>query len=120
MAKAVAIAFAGTHCSLEILRPDVGVVVAVFDGCDIGEFGEAPFRELDADLATGEPLELFIDARKAIGPSIEVSGGWAQWMMAHRAQLHRVHIVCTTRLVEISAHFVRRFTQFGPRMHLLE
>ncbi len=107
-----------THGDLTITRPADGVVLIVFTGHDIGEFGDAPFRELAHDLREGRPLEVFVDARHVPGASIDVSGSWAQWMMANREQLHRLSILCGSRFIELTANFVRQFTEFGPRMRI--
>lgn len=112
------VVFTGTHCDLQITRPTDGVVLIVFTGHDIGEFGDAPFRELAYDLRTGRPIEVFVDARNVPGTSIDVSGSWAQWMIANRERLHRLSILCGSRFIELTANFVRQFTEFGPRMRI--
>jgi len=113
-----AITLEGAHCRLELSRPSEGVVLIVLKGSDIGEFGDAPFRELDRDLAAGLPIELFVDARKAPSASIEVSGSWARWMMANRERIQRFNICCQSRFIELTARFVQQFTEFGPRMRI--
>jgi hypothetical protein len=110
--------FEGTHGSLEISRPAAGVVLIVLKGPDVGEFGERPFRELDNDLATGLPIEIFVDARAVPSASIDVTGSWAQWMMANRDRIQRFNIICRSRFIEVTAKFVRQFTEYGPRMRI--
>jgi hypothetical protein len=110
--------YEGVHCTLTIRRPARGVVFAIFKGPDVGEFGDKPFAELAKDLAGGLPLELFIDASECLGPTIDVSNNWAQWMLSNRNQLHRINLLCGSRYVEMTVNFVRRFTQFGERMRL--
>lgn len=106
-----AVTWEGVHCTLTIRRPGPGVVVAVFEGGpDIGEFGDAPFAEMDKDLAPGLPIELFVDARAISGVSVDVSGVWSRWMSAHRNQLYRVNLLAGSRLLEVTAGFVRRFS----------
>ena len=39
-------------------------------------------------------------------------------MMAHRSRIQRFNIVCRSRFTEVSAKFVRQFTEFGPRMRI--
>lgn len=112
------ILFEGLHGTLTLRRVAPGIVLAIFRGPDVGEFGDGPFKELAKDLSEGLPLELFIDARECVGPSVEVSNDWAQWMMANRTQLHRINLLCGSRYVEMTANFVRRFTQFGERMRI--
>ena len=109
----------GVHCSLVIERPAPQVVVVIFRGTDIGELGDAPFLELERLLGEppesrttserGEPFELFIDARRARAASIDVSGQWATWLLRRRASLVRVHMLTGTRLIQVSAAFVRAF-----------
>ncbi len=106
------------HCTLTIVRPAPRVVVAIFDGPDAGEFGDAPFRELAPDVRDGGPVEIFIDARKVPAASIDVSADWAQWMTAHRERIERLNILCGSRFIELTASFVQRFTEFGPRMRI--
>lgn len=108
----------GIHGSLSLKRPGPGVVLAIFKGPDVGEFGDAPFRELEKDLAKGESLELFFDAQECPGPSVSVSDQWAQWMSGKRNQLHRVNILSGSRFVEMTANFVRRFTAMGDRLRI--
>lgn len=116
--RSAPVVFTRAHCDLQITRPSEGVVLIVFTGHDIGEFGDAPFRELAHDLRAGQPIEVFIDARNVPAASIDVSGGWAQWMMANRERLHRLSILCGSRFIELTANFVRQFTAFGSRMRI--
>jgi hypothetical protein len=107
------------HCELSIARPGKRLLLVTFVGHDIGELGEAPFRELEADLpAGGAKLELFIDARAAQGASIEVSGSWAAWLAAHKPQLARVHFLSGSRFIQLSADFVRKFAELGDSMRI--
>ena len=59
--------YQGIHCRLAIERLAAGVVVVRITGSDVGEFGEAPLRELQQYLDEGDSLELFVDARGAKG-----------------------------------------------------
>ena len=68
----------GIHCRLAIERPADGVVVVRLTGWDVGEFGDAPLKELDKLLAGGKPVELYIDARAVKGATVDVSNDWAE------------------------------------------
>lgn len=111
--------FKTPHCELSILRPGKGLVVVTLSGRDVGELGEGPFAELDKDLPpAGRTFELFIDARAAKGASVEVSGAWAAWLGAHRAQLAQLHFLSGSRFIRLSADFVRRFAELGETMRI--
>jgi hypothetical protein len=107
--------FAGLHCTISIDRPAERVTLLTITGKDGGELGDAPFRELDADLERGQ-LELFIDARATMGANLDVSGRWAAWLRAHRARFRRVNMLSGSRFVQLTAEFVKRFAELGELM----
>jgi hypothetical protein len=112
------IRFASLHCSIAIRRPAPGVVVVLFEGRDTGELGDAPFRELEKDLAAGAPIELFIDARGGKAASLDVSGAWAHWLAKNRDRLRHVSMLTGSRFIQLSADFVRKFADLGEVMRI--
>jgi len=108
----------GVHCSMAIEEPVPGVVLVTIEGTDTGEVGDAPFRALEPMLEGESPVELFIDARGARGPSIDVSSDWAVWLAGHRHQLLHVSILIGSRFVQLSADFVRLFAKLGDAMRI--
>ena len=109
---------AGIHCTLEIDRPRRNVILLKFSGRDIGEFGDAPFWELERDFDRGLPVEIFLHAWEVRSASIEVSSAWAHWMMEHRALIYRFSILCRSSFVQMTAEFVQRFTAFADQMRI--
>lgn len=63
-------------------------------------------------------VELFVDAERARGPSIDVSNDWARWFSSNRDALRHVSMLTSSRFVRITADFVRRFADLGQRMRL--
>lgn len=110
--------FEGVTCTLTIRRPWPGIVVVVFTGHDVGEFGDAAFQELDRLLTLSPGLELFIDARAGKTASVDVSNGWSQWLRAHKGQLRCVSMLTGSKFIQLSADFVRRFADMGDVMRL--
>jgi hypothetical protein len=111
--------FKTRHCELTLERPAPAVLVLKLSGHDIGELGDAPFRELAPDVAKGQrPRELFIDAREGQAASIDVSGAWAQWLREHKAQLRVIHFLTASRFIQLSADFVRKFAELGEHMRI--
>jgi hypothetical protein len=100
--------FEGVHCALTIQQLSAGVVVLKISGTDIGEFGNGPMLAIEECLS-GEPIHLFIDARDVRGASIAVSGEWAKWLQLNKAALRDIHMLTGSRLVEVTASFVRSF-----------
>ena len=93
-------------------------MVYVYQGPDIGELGDRPFRALDADLEAGLPLEIWVDGRASVSATIDVSRGWADFLARNRSRIHRVNLLCGTDLLEVTAAFVGRFTGYGRRLRL--
>lgn len=110
--------FEGVHCTLKLRRPRAGLVVLILSGTDIGELGRAPFAALDTDLAAGA-IEVFIDARSARTASVAVSSDWALYFRAHRERITRVHMLASTRFLQVSAGMVRDYALLEERMDVL-
>ena len=90
--------FEGVHSTIVIARPVPHVVLLTITGRDGGEHGDAPLRVLDEELRGG-PFALFIDARRTLGASVDVSNVWAQWLRANRDRLHQIHMLTGSRFV---------------------
>ena len=111
--------FKTKHCELTLERPAPDVILLKLSGHDIGELGDAPFRELASDVAPGQrPRELFIDAREGQAASIDVSGKWAEWLRGNKAQLRVIYFLTGSRFIQLSADFVRKFAELGERMRI--
>jgi hypothetical protein len=112
-----ALRFVSLDCTMTIDELAPGVVLMVIEGIDIGQLGEAPFRTM-AQLLADRRVELFIDARHARGPSMDVSGDWAVWLGRHRDALRHVSMLTGSRFVQLTADFVRRFAELGDIMRI--
>lgn len=110
--------FQGLHGTFTIRRPRPGVVILEIVGHDVGEFGEAPFEELEKDLKLGVPLQMFVDARTTNGATIDVSNDWALWLRSHKTQLAHLSMLTRSKFIQLTADFVRKFSELGERMRL--
>lgn len=110
--------YEGVHCRLEVQRPAPSVVVLRLTGWDIGEFGDAPMKELAPDLSAGRRVELFIDARAVRGATIDVSNDWALWLRAKRAHFTCISMLTGSPFVQLTARFVQRFAELNDLMRL--
>ena len=110
--------YEGIHCRLAIERPAERVILVRLTGWDVGEFGEAPLRELDRLLEEGNGISLFIDARAVKGATIDVSNEWAQWLRKRRHRLAQVSMLTGAPFVQLTAKFVQRFAELGETMRI--
>ena len=117
-ASATESSFRSDHCVLTIRRPAPRVVLVAFEGNDVGQFGDEPFKVLAAHLKEAAPLELFIDARGGVAASLDVSGDWARWLGAHKRDLRHVSMLTGSRFIQLSATFVRKFADMGELMRI--
>ena len=108
--------FDGVHCSIVLEQPADSVLLIRISGTDTGELGDAPMRALNEWLALRGPVSFFMDARAVRGASIDVSSDWASWLNTHRNQLRSVTMLTGSRLIEITAEFVRRFADLNGIM----
>ena len=109
--------FEGIHSRLSIERPTAGVVVLRLTGWDVGEFGDAPMKALEADVARGE-VRLFIDARAVKAATIDVSNDWALWLRKHKARFASISMLTGGPFVQLTAKFVQRFADLGDLMRI--
>jgi len=72
--------FEGVHCTVAVRSVQPNVLLVQIRGRDIGEHGDRPMEALASLLPADGVAELFIDARDALGPSTDVSAGWALWL----------------------------------------
>ena len=113
-----AIGFEGVHCTVKIraLAPRVLADVATGDADD--EHADRPMIALAGLLPTEGVVELFIDAREALGPSTDVSAGWAQWLARHRTAFARINMLTGSRFVQLTAGFVRKWADLSDTMRI--
>lgn len=107
----------GVHCAITIDEPAPGVVTVTIEGTDVGDLGDAPFAALAPRIERGD-VELFIDASRARGPSIDVSTDWALWLSRNRSRLLHVSMITASPFVALTAGAVRRFADLGEVMRL--
>ncbi|HUQ24305.1 MAG TPA: hypothetical protein VM140_01445 [Burkholderiales bacterium] len=86
-------------------------------GWDVGEFGDAPMKALEADVAGGE-VRFFIDARAVKAATIDVSNDWALWLRKHRARFSAINMLTGGPFVQLTAKFVQRFADLGDLMRI--
>ena len=110
--------FVTLDCTMIIEELAPAVVLMTIEGTDIGQLGEAPFQTMASLLSGDRGVELFIDARHARGPSMDVSSDWAVWLGRHRHALRHVSMLTGSRFVKLTADFVRRFAELGEIMRI--
>lgn len=81
-------------------------------GRDRGQFGPAVFEEIRFHLG-GEPLELFVDASEAEGPTTQVSDAWTRFLNREAPHLKRVSILAVSNFVHLAVSVAKLFSRTG-------
>lgn len=55
------------NCTFVFRRPGPGFLHVVITGLDNGQFGTTTLDEIRAEIGRDKPIELFVDAREAVG-----------------------------------------------------
>ena len=97
------------------LRP--GALLVVISGHDVGQFGTTSLDEIRLELLRHRPLELFIDAREALGPAVSVSSEWTNFFSLNREQLRRVNVLVGSKIVELTIAIAQHLSRTG---HLIQ
>lgn len=118
MSARAPVRYEGTSCEMSIASPAPGVVVLTIAGHDVGEFGSVPMDQLEAYLSGTRSIELYIDARRTKGASIEVSSDWALWLGANRSHFQHISMLTGSRFIQITAGFVRSFSELEDVMRI--
>jgi hypothetical protein len=99
--------------AFEFARPKPGVLVVTIEGYDKGQFGTAPFDEIDSAARVTAPLELFVDARRAVGATVRVSQDWTSFLSHHRKDFAHVHVLAGSKMVELTVAIARHLSRTG-------
>ena len=112
------IVFQGKHCSVKLRQLGGRVLLLEISGRDIGEHGDRPMVALAGLLCPNSEAELFIDARRVLGATTDVSAAWALWLAKHRRVFSRVNMLTGSRFVQLTADFVRKWAELQDTMRI--
>jgi hypothetical protein len=105
-------------CEFRFQRPRPGVLQAIIMGADSGQFGTAALDEIRAEIGRQRPVELFVDARKASGPTVEVSEEWTGFFTRHRSDLSRVHVLVGSKALNLTIEIARHLSRTGSLIQI--
>jgi hypothetical protein len=104
--------------AFEFVRPKTGVLVVTITGYDKGQFGTAPLDEIGSVLRVAAPLELFIDARHAVGATVRVSQDWTSFLSRHQRDFSHVHVLAGSKMVELTVAIAQHLSRTGNLMQI--
>jgi hypothetical protein len=105
-------------CSFLYRRVRPGVLHVAIAGLDSGQFGTSTLDEIVAAVNRERPLELFVDAREAIGAAVSVSDDWTRFFSAHRPSLTRVHVLVGSKVVYLTVAIAQHLSRTGNLLQI--
>jgi hypothetical protein len=102
--------------SYERLRP--GALLVTITGHDNGQFGSATLDEIRMELLRHRPLELFVDAREALGPAVSVSDDWTHFFSLNRRDLRRVSVLVGSKVVHLTIAIAQHLSRTGDLIQI--
>jgi hypothetical protein len=103
-------------CNFSYQRLKPGVLLLSIIGDDRGQFGPATVDETAAEFTrTTQPLKLFVDTRRATGPTREVMETWTEWFAANRQRLDQVVILVSpeSKLLHLTVSIAQHLSRTG-------
>ena len=104
--------------AFEFTRPKAGVLVVAITGYDKGQCGTAPLEEIDSVLRLVGSLQLFVDARSAVGATVRVSEDWTKFISRRKDELGRVHVLAGSKMVELTVAIARHLSRTGDLIQI--
>ncbi len=93
------------------LRP--GVLLVTITGNDTGQFGTASLDEIRLEMQRHASLELFVDARDAVGVALSVSEEWTRFFSMNRTRLTRVSVLVSSKVVSLTVAIAQHLSRTG-------
>ena len=112
------IRLASEPATFEFARPRPGRLLVTIRGMDKGQFGPSTLDEITAALDREGSLELFIDARDALGVAVSVSEEWTRFFSVQRGRLRRVHVLAGSKAVTLTVAIAQHLSRTGDLIQI--
>ncbi len=100
-------------CTFTFRRLRDGALLVTITGHDSGQFGTKTLDEIRLELLRNRPLELFVDAREAVGAAVSVSDEWTRFFSLNREHLKRVSVLVGSKVVYLTVAIAQHLSRTG-------
>ena len=108
-----AVRLSATGCSFFYERQQPGVLLVTISGHDNGQFGTSTLDEIRAEIDREREIELFVDAREALGAAVSVSEEWTRFFELNQKNLKRVHVLVGSKVVYLTVAIAQHLSRTG-------
>jgi hypothetical protein len=105
-------------CTFEFRRLKPGALLVTITGHDTGQFGTSTLDEIRMELLRHRPLELFVDAREAVGAAVSVSDEWTRFFSLNREHLRRVSVLVGSKVVYLTVAIAQHLSRTGDLIQI--
>jgi len=106
------------QATFEFARPKPGKLLVTIRGMDKGQFGPSTLDEITTALDREGSVELFIDARDAVGATASVSEEWTRFFSVQRTRLRRVHVLAGSKAVTLTVAIAQHLSRTGDLIQI--
>ncbi len=106
------------EATFEFARPRPGRLLVTISGLDKGQFGPSTLNEITTALEREGSLELFVDAREAVGAAVSVSDDWTRFFTIQRTRLRRVHVLAGSKAVKLTVAIAQHLSRTGDLIQI--
>ena len=106
------------NCAFVFRRIRPAILHVVIAGLDNGQFGTTTLDEIRAEIGRNRPIELFVDAREAVGAAVSVSDEWTRFFSTHRGDLKRVHVLVGSKVVYLTVAIAQHLSRTGSLIQI--
>lgn len=107
------IKLAADDCVFLFRRIKPGVLVVTISGHDTGQFGTSTLDEIRMEILRYRPVELFVDAREALGAAVSVSDEWTRFFSLNREHLQRVSVLVGSKVLYLTVAIAQHLSRTG-------
>lgn len=107
------------RCSFAFKRLAPGRLLVTISGFDQGQFGTATLDEISAEFMRCCPVEVYVDAREAVGVAVEVSREWTTFFARNRDKLKRVTVLVNSKFVHLTVSIAQHLSQTGNLIQIV-
>jgi hypothetical protein len=100
-------------CTFVFRRLRPGALLVTITGHDAGQFGTCTLDEIRMEILRHQPLELFVDAREAVGAAVSVSDEWTRFFSSNREQLKRVTVLVGSKVLYLTVAIAQHLSRTG-------
>jgi hypothetical protein len=101
-------------CAFLYRRPRPNVLHVTISGYDNGQFGTSTLDEIQTAISREGSLELFVDAREAVGATVSVSEDWTRFFAVNQEKLKRVHVIIgASKVLQLTVSIAQHLSRTG-------